>query len=255
MRGSALEAVLKRDRAIVLVALAGLTALAWTYTLWLAWRPGMGMPSHGWTLVDAWLAFIMWTVMMVGMMTPSAAPMILIYARVARQSAGRRAPLVMPVGLFTTGYLLAWLAFSVFATVGQWMLHDSGLLSPMMRVPGLLAGPVLIAAGLFQWTAAKQACLRHCQSPLVFIQRHGGFRPGARAALALGIHHGAYCVGCCWMLMALLFVGGVMNTLWIAGLSAFVLAEKVLPPGRWFPRTAGTGLVAAGIWSLASAFA
>ena len=197
--------------------------------------------------------FVMWAVMMVGMMTPSAAPMILIYARVGRQVALGQPPFVASAW-FAGGYLLAWVAFSLIATSGQWAIERAGLLSPTMAsVSNTFGGLTLIAAGLYQWTPFKDACLRQCQAPLQFIQRHGGFRADARGSLALGVRHGAYCVGCCWMLMALLFVVGVMNVLWIALVMIFVLLEKVLPTGRLISRISGAGFIAAGVWMMIGA--
>jgi predicted metal-binding membrane protein len=194
--------------------------------------------------------FAMWAVMMVGMMTPSAAPMILLYARVGRQAAAQQKPLAA-TGWFAGGYLLAWTAFSIVATLGQWGLERAAMLTPMMTgASGVFGGIVLIAAGLYQWTPWKDACLRHCRAPLHFIQQHGGFKRDAWGSLAVGFHHGLYCIGCCWALMALLFVGGVMNLLWIAAIMVFVLAEKVVPGGRLLTRLAGAGFVAAGAWLL-----
>jgi predicted metal-binding membrane protein len=271
MSDVALVAVLRRDRGIVIAALATITAAAWAYTLWLAHgmdmggaggamsmpdMPGMDMMAPAfrpWMPAEFAFVFVMWAVMMVGMMTPSAAPMILIYARVGRQAAvqGRSLP---SVGWFAAGYLLAWLAFSIVATIGQWGLARAALLTPMMAsASGVFGGIVLLAAGLYQWTPLKDVCLKHCQSPLTFIQRHGGFRRDIAGALRLGFRHGLYCVGCCWALMALLFVGGVMNVLWIAGLAIFVLAEKIAPVGRLLSRAAGLGLIGWGIWTLAAA--
>jgi len=259
---SLLEAALRRDRRIVAACLAAVTVLAWGYTLWLA--SAMQMPAtaagltmtpgpHQWNPPEFVYMFVMWTVMMLGMMVPSAAPMILIYARVGRQAAQRSAPLAA-TGFFAGGYLLAWVLFSLLATAGQWGLEQALLLTPMMASASTaFSGLVLAAAGLFQWTPAKDACLRHCQAPLAFIQRHGGFRREPAGSLALGFHHGLYCVGCCWALMALLFVGGVMNVLVIAAIAAFVLAEKVIPAGRWLPRLAGTALGVTGGWLLLGA--
>ncbi|MGH8735412.1 MAG: DUF2182 domain-containing protein, partial [Burkholderiales bacterium] len=151
-------------------------------------------------------------------------------------------------GWFATGYLLAWFGYSLAATAAQWALERAALLDPMMvGTSQVFGGIVLIAAGVFQWMPLKDTCLAHCQSPLLFIQRHGGFHRDPRASLALGLHHGAHCVGCCWALMALLFVGGVMNVLWIAAISAFVLVEKIAPGGgRLISRIAGVGFAAAG---------
>jgi predicted metal-binding membrane protein len=266
MSEAAIEAVLRRDRAIVIAALATLTALAWAYLWWLAddmemggmdmsgFRmipTGMGLMAPAaapWKGIEFAFVFAMWAVMMIGMMTPSAAPMIMIYARVGRQTAREGKPLAASA-YFVAGYLLAWIGFALLATSAQWALDRSGLLTPTMAgANDVFGGAVLIAAGLYQWTPLKDACLRHCQAPFWFIQRHGGFRAGARGALALGFRHGGYCIGCCWALMAVLFVGGVMNVVWIAALAILVLAEKVVPAGRALSRIAGAGLIAAGAW-------
>jgi predicted metal-binding membrane protein len=194
--------------------------------------------------------FAMWAVMMVGMMLPSAAPMLLIHARVARQSITRGRPFA-PTAWFAGGYLMAWTLFSVAATAAQWALDRALLITPMMASasPYLGAG-ILIAAGSYQWSPLKDVCLTQCQAPLLFIQRNGGFRRDASGSLRLGLRHGLYCVGCCWALMALLFVGGVMNVLWIAAIAIFVLLEKAVPAGRLVSRLAGTALVAAGVYML-----
>lgn len=262
-----LEAVLRRDRAVVSVALVVVAVVAWTYLLWLSANmrmdgeldmPGMSMPGmlapefRPWSAADFSFTSAMWAVMMVGMMTPSAAPMVLIYAAVGRQASAQGKPFAA-TGWFLAGYILVWLAFALVATAAQFALTQAALLDPMMAGSSrVFGGIVLIAAGLYEWTPLKDACLSQCQSPLIFIQRHGGFRRDPPGAVLLGLRHGAYCVGCCWMLMALLFVGGVMNVLWIAAISAFVLVEKTLPPGRLFSRTAGLALIAAGAWLLAT---
>ncbi len=268
MNEAAIERALRRDRYVVIAALVTITALAWGYTIWLAQTMHMGgMPMgpaqamgamlapalKAWTLTDFIVMSMMWTVMMVGMMIPSAAPMILIYARVGRKAALQGKPLAA-TGFFAGGYLLAWTVFSLAATFGQFLLERAALLTPMMATANdILGGLVLIAAGLFQWTPAKDACLKHCQAPLSFIQQHGGFRRDSLGSLTVGFHHGLFCIGCCWALMALLFVGGVMNIIWIAGLTIFVLLEKVLPLGRVITRGAGAGLMVWGAWLLVSA--
>lgn len=259
MATGTLEAVLRRDRAVTGTALASITGLAWVYLLWLgrSMHADAGMLAvvaspvpQPWDGARFVAMFVMWAVMMVGMMTPSAAPMILLYARVGRQAAQRGRPLAA-TGFFAAGYLLAWTVFSLAATLGQGALERSLLLTPMMAAASWgLGGLVLLAAGVYQWTPLKHACLSHCRSPLVFIQAHGGFRRDAFGSLKLGFRHGLYCVGCCWALMALLFVGGVMSFFWITGIAAFVLLEKVAPAGGWLARTAGTLLAAAGIWML-----
>jgi predicted metal-binding membrane protein len=266
MSEAMLEIILRRDRIIVAAALAALTALAWTYVLSLAADMDMGgMEMSGFRMVPAgigimapapapWQAiefvyvFAMWVVMMVGMMTPSAAPMILIYARVGRQASARGKPFAA-TGWFATGDLLSGVGFARVATAAQWALDRTALLDPKMASANqVFGGIVLIAAGVYQWTPLKDICLAQCQSPLLFIQREGGFRRDPSGSLLLGLRHGAYCIGCCWVLMALLFVGGVMNVLWIATISAFVLIEKIVPVGRLISRIAGAGFVAAGTW-------
>jgi predicted metal-binding membrane protein len=273
MADTVLEAVLRRDRIIVAAALVALVVLAWTYVIWLADDMAMGgmdmsdfrmipsgfglmMPAGApWSPDEFAYVFAMWAVMMIGMMTPSVAPIILIYARVGRQAALQQQPFAA-TSWFAGGYLLGWIGFALAATVAQWLVDRLGWLAANMAVVNDFIGAgVLIAAGLYQWTPLKDACLRQCQAPLQFIQRHGGFRADAAGSLALGLRHGAYCVGCCWMLMALLFVGGVMNVLWIAVITIFVLLEKLLPAGRVISRIAGAGFLAAGVWLTVHALA
>ena len=147
---------------------------------------------------------------------------------------------------------MAWIGCALAASLAQWTLERSALLSPMMEgASDVFGGAVLIGTGLYQWTPLKDACLRQCQAPWLFIQRHGGFRRDARGALALGLRHGGYCIGCCWALMALLFVGGVMNVLWIAAIALLVLVEKIVPAGRLISRTAGAVFFAGGAWLIA----
>jgi predicted metal-binding membrane protein len=264
MTDSALEAVLRRDRLLVASALAVTVALAWAYVLWLAADMDMGgMDMTGFRMIPAgigimlpanepWRAiefayvFVMWAVMMVGMMTPSAAPMILMYARVGRQGRIAGKPLVA-TGWFAAGYFLIWIGFSLAATLVQWMIERAALLdSRMTSASDVLGGIVLIAAGVYQWSPLKDVCLAQCQSPIGFLMRYGGFRGDLPGCLLMGLRHGAYCIGCCWALMALLFVGGVMNVLWIALLSLLVLLEKLAPFGQWIARAAGVACVAAG---------
>jgi len=201
-----------------------------------------------WSAVEFAFVFVMWAVMMVGMMAPSAAPMILMYARVGRQGRIAGRPLAA-TGWFAAGYFLAWAGFSLAATLVQWVLERQALLNARMASTTLwLGAAALIAAGLYQWTPIKSVCLARCQSPFHFLMTHGGFRSDVRGCLQLGLLHGTYCVGCCWILMALLFVVGVMNVLWIAILSVLVLLEKLTPWGRWVARFAGAACIAAGAW-------
>jgi predicted metal-binding membrane protein len=259
-------AVLWRDRLVVILAFTLLTALAWSYLLWLSADMSMGgmdmtdfrmipsgmgfmAPAHTpWQAMEFAFVFVMWTVMMVGMMTPSAAPMLLMYARVGRQTEAQGTPFVATVW-FATGYFLVWGAFSLLATVAQWALERAALLdSAMGSTSNVLGALVLIAAGSYQWTRLKEKCLTQCQKPFAFLISHGGFRRDASGALMLGLRHGAYCVGCCWALMALLFVGGVMNVLWIILLALLVVLEKATSFGRLIAPVSGAALIAAGAW-------
>jgi predicted metal-binding membrane protein len=268
MAETALEMLLRRDRIVVAAALALLTVLPWAYVLWLAADmemggmdmtglrmipAGMGLMAPAqlpWRPIEFAFVFAMWTVMMVGMMAPSAAPMALIYARVGRRSNAESAPLAA-TGCFLAGYFLAWTGFSLIATLAQWGLERAALLdAAMASASNRLGGIVLIAAGAYQWTPLKDACLVQCQTPLMFLLRHGGFRREPSGSMQLGLRHGGYCIGCCWVLMALLFVGGVMNVLWIALLAVLVLVEKLTSFGRLIARFAGTAMIGAGIWLL-----
>jgi predicted metal-binding membrane protein len=252
-----LESVLKQDRAITVAGLAAIVGLAWAYLIYQAasmafmnWA--MAMPQmHSWRVLEFVLLFLMWAVMMVAMMVPSAAPVVLIFAAVNRNRGSRQRPLV-PTGVFLMGYLAAWTVFSAVAAVVQWALHTAALLSPMMvSTSPVLGGVLLLIAGITQWTPLKQTCLAHCRSPLEFLMTE--WREGARGAFLMGLRHGAYCVGCCWALMALLFVAGVMNLLWVAAIAALVLVEKVVPRGHMFGRVAGAVMVLAGLVVLAKA--
>ena len=212
---------------------------------------GMLMPlrNEPWTAGYAALVFGMWAVMMAAMMLPSAAPMILLYGTIARARRAR-GDLTVGSGVFAAGYVLVWAAFALMAVGLQFGAEKAAVLSPMMEMTStVLAGALLIAAGLYQWSSLKQACLRRCRSPLEFVMTQ--WREGVRGALVMGLKHGAYCLGCCWLLMLLLFVGGIMNLSWIGGLALFVLIEKTAPAGHWIGRAAGAGLIAWGGVTLA----
>jgi predicted metal-binding membrane protein len=251
----------EREQGLVLLALLAITALAWGYLLWLgaqmaaatpahlADMPGMAMsgePLAPWTTVHFLFIFSMWAVMMVGMMTPTVTPVVLLYARLMPGAAGRR---LAPAVWFACGYLCAWTLFSAVAALAQWGLETLALLTPMMAsATHRFGGALLIAAGVYQWLPVKDACLSHCRAPLQFFQRHGGFQPRAAASLRLGFVHGLHCVGCCWVLMLLLFVVGVMNLLWIAALMVYVLLERLIHGGRVLSWWTGAAAVAAGVW-------
>lgn len=260
-----LSRALSRPRASIVLCLLLLCTLAWLYLISGAGMDaheamsglqgghtemaGMGMP-HGAAASPASFALtlVMWWIMMVAMMLPSAAPAILLYARVRDHAQnGNAATVPTTVGLFAAAYLLIWLIFSFVAAALQLALAAQHILSPMrMALQSSLAmGLLLVAAGLYQMTPLKAACLAHCRSPAHYFAQH--WRPGPAGALRLGMRHGAYCFGCCWMLMLLLFVGGVMNMLLIVALTLVVAGEKLVPWGDAISKFVGTGLIAAGI--------
>ena len=248
------ERLLRRDGVVVGGSLLAMTVISWLYLVLLAVRTAAGDMSlmgigamsmdaatstqpQPWSLATFMLMLVMWWVMMIGMMVPSAAPMILIFARVQRKKLPDENP-GLRIALFTLGYLLLWLTFSLAATLLQWGLGSVALLSPMMVTSSkYLGAAIFFAAGIYQLTPLKQACLAHCQSPITFLSSH--WRQGDGGAFRMGLAHGAYCVGCCWFLMGLLFFGGVMNLLWIAAIAVFVLLEKILPAARMFSRVSG----------------
>ncbi len=250
---SALELVLRRDRAIVAAGIAGVVALAWLYLVTGAGidmsMAGMPMEPMPWSPLYAALVFAMWCAMMIAMMVPSAAPMVLLFTAIKRKQ-GVSAHPSAEAGVFLGGYLLIWTGFSLVATLAQWGLERAGLLSMAMEnTSRVLGGVILLAAGLYQLTPIKYACLRYCQSPVLFLSQH--WRPGSVGALWMGLRHGGYCVGCCWFLMTLLFISGVMNLVWIAGIALYVAFEKLLPHGQGVSRVAGGGLILSGAWVLA----
>ena len=254
-----IEAALRRDRAIILATLASLAGLSWLY-LWreasamdsvmLGLQP-MAMQPTAANAATFTLAFLMWTVMMVGMMLPSAAPMTLFYAAVVRKNRERGA--VLPgTWLFAAGYLLVWVAFGLAATMLQVLFEEMQLASPMMVVADRwLSSAILVGAGCYQWSPLKDKCLAQCRSPMQFIMGH--WHAGRLAALRMGVAHGLYCFGCCWAIMLLLFVGGVMNLIWVAIIAGFILLEKVVPYGRLVSRITWLVLIGGGVlWLIAS---
>jgi predicted metal-binding membrane protein len=260
-----LEAVLRRDRQVVVGALIVVIALSW---IWILLGAGTGMPAIDmvlgsspdrmasmmapamWTIGYAGIMFTMWWVMMAAMMLPSAAPILLLFARINRKEKATGRPFI-PTGIFAAGYMAAWGAFSALATGLQWALERLGLLSPMMATTShWLGGAILLAAGMWQLTPIKGVCLRHCRSPMGFLVQ--SWRPGRAGAFRMGLVHGSFCLGCCWFLMGLLFFGGIMNLFWIIGLAAFVLLEKTVPMGSWIGRIVGVGIAAWGALLLAT---
>jgi predicted metal-binding membrane protein len=249
-----IEWIARHDRTVVVAALGAVVLLAWALLLA---ATGVGAPdahagahaAHGAVLGRLLAVLIMWAVMMVAMMLPSAAPTILLFAALTRTRAS--ASPLPPTAIFVAGYVLLWGVFSLVATAAHMALEHAALVSSAMRTTtSVLAGLLLVAAGVYQWTPLKHACLRNCRTPIHFVTRH--WRAGPGGALRLGLFHGVYCVGCCWALMGLLFVGGVMNVAWVAALAVFVLLEKTTflgtPVGR---SVSGVGLIAAGAIALA----
>jgi predicted metal-binding membrane protein len=244
-----------RDRILIWGCVAAITALAWGYLLFLdrqmapameqdTMMAGMSMAmERPWAARDLFFAFLMWLVMMVGMMTGPAAPLMLLFAHAQARRSQRRVPLIVLV--FGLGYVAVWAGFSACAALAQWALHQAAMLSPALSTSSsYLSGAILCLAGVYQMTPFKRTCLMHCQSPLGFLLTH--WRDGIRGALQMGALHGAYCLGCCWALMGVLFVVGVMNLLWVAALTLFVLLEKVGPTGVVVSRVAGAAMIAVG---------
>jgi predicted metal-binding membrane protein len=268
---SAIETALRRERLVTGTALAALVLLAWIY-LWLGAGTGMSgldatvvtlfphrlaEPMGGMTMSPAlgWASAVaMWWVMMVAMMTPSAAPLVLLYSRVVRHTAAQNAQhggLASPA-LLVAGYLLVWLLFSLLAATLELSLQRAGLVSAGMQWSrsALLSASVLLAAGAYQLSPLKLRCLMRCRAPVRFLTR--AWRPGPVGALIMGCEHGAWCVGCCWLLMTLLLVGGVMNLAWIAILALLVLIEKFTRHGVLVSRLTGVTLISWGLATLAA---
>ena len=249
---SVFEALLARDRLWVGFGLGAAVLLCW------AWLVPAALDMQGdmrglaaWMMAAHWdlryflLVFSMWAVMMAGMMLPSAAPTVLLYARIVRSDTRLPSPL-RRVYIFACGYVLAWCGFSLLATLLQWRLAAAAVLTPMMRLHSTMLGAaLLLVAGVYQWTPLKHRCLERCRAPAEFIATN--WRHGWRGALRLGWRHGLYCLGCCWALMLLLFVGGVMNLAWIAALTLAVLLEKLAPFGVRGGRLGGALLILAGL--------
>lgn len=272
-----MEAFLKRDRLVIIIALAVITVISWYYIVFLssemktpnmAAMPGMSgmsnMPAMSnmsdsyhtmampttehWSAYEFLMMFVMWSVMMVAMMLPSAAPLLLLFASINRKRQQQNNPYVS-TSYFLAGYLLVWAGFSIAATGLQWLFQYFRLLSPMMVTTNAVAGSIILfGAGIFQFTPLKNKCLTRCRTPIDFVTRH--WKEGSVGALRMGLEHGSFCLGCCWILMCVLFVTGIMNVLWIALISFFVLLEKVVPKGLIVSRIAGIVLIVNAVWLL-----
>ena len=252
-----MDNILKRDRLILLFSLIAVIALAWAYTIHLTHILGhsdmtMEMVSpyaHAWTFTDFYLNFLMWTVMQIAMMTPTAVPMLLFLTKINRNKHPDRAP-YLETGLFLLGYLMVWTGFSFLATLVQWGLQTAALLSStsLVRATPVVGGVLLIAAGFFQFSPLKNTCLTHCRTPVEFIMSR--WQEGKRGAVLMGMKHGLYCVGCCWLLMVMLFAVGVMNVLWMAMITIFMLIEKIAPAGDRIGKGAGVLFILFGGWMI-----
>jgi predicted metal-binding membrane protein len=245
---SPLDRLLHQDRLIALAGIAFVVLLAWTYLLAGAGidmsMAGMEMDPMPWSLGHTVIVFIMWWVMMIAMMVPSATPTVLLFSTIKRKQVPS-ANASLEAWTFLLGYLLTWAAFSVVAVIVQWTLESLGWMSMEMASSSTVLGSIiLMAAGLYQVTPLKAACLRYCQSPLMFLTQH--WRSGNLGALKMGFRHGVYCVGCCWFLMALLFVSGIMNLLWIAGIALYIAFEKLFVANQRLSTAAGFGLIISG---------
>ncbi len=231
----------RRDLTVILGSIVAVLLLCW----WYLFTVKMPMQIPVWDASYFLLMLMMWAIMMVGMMLPSVTPTVLIYAAVARKAAADGAPIAATF-VFVIGYLLVWVLFSLGATLLQWALDEASLLSPMMATNSTLFGAgLLIAAGVYQMLPVKEACLEKCRNPVQFISEN--WRNGEGGAMLMGVHHGLFCLGCCWVLMGLLFLGGVMNLVWIALITLFVLAEKLLPFPRYSSRVTGSLMIVAGM--------
>lgn len=247
-----IERLIRRDRVMVLLLLAVLTLAAWVYMVHMTQPNAMAMVMSEaspcmmqWGFTDILLSFVMWSIMMVAMMLPAATPMVLMFASVNRQQ-NRQSGAIISTGFFVLGYLIVWIVYSVIATMVQWGLHSAVLLSHTIVITNpVLGGSLLLAAGVFQWTPWRDACMKKCRSPLGFILSE--WRAGKVGALIMGIKHGIYCVGCCWILMSLSLVLGVMNLLWMAVLTIFMVLEKTGLLGSWLTRGAGIVFIAWGL--------
>ncbi|MGA7982868.1 MAG: DUF2182 domain-containing protein [Chromatiaceae bacterium] len=250
---------MRSEASQVRFGLGAVAGASWLYLIYMAWgMANMDQPAAQlfmpammhWGAADLVLVFLMWAIMMAAMMLPSAAPMVRVFARSAEAQSDHTTGLL--TGAFVGGYLAVWTAFSAAVTLAQWGLLELRLVTPMMAsASGWLSGALLLAAGAFQFTSLKDSCLTKCRTPLGFLMTE--WRPGVRGAFVVGLRHGAYCAGCCAMLMLLLFVLGVMNLAWIIVLTLIVLVEKLMPTeSLWPSRLLGAGLIAWGGYVLLS---
>lgn len=247
IRRTHISAALRFDRTLMLGLIAVMTALAWAYMV-RASATMQGGPMDVWGASEFVLTFAMWSVMMVAMMLPSAAPMVVTFSSVCRRRGGRP---WQRTALFVAGYLTVWTFYSLCPTGAQWALHAVAMTIPQSHTAGpYVGGGVLAAAGIFQLTPIKHACLRRCRSPIGFLMTE--WRTGRLGAWLVGLRHGRFCVGCCWALMSVMFVVGTMNLLWMVALAVFCAAEKIAPRGVWIGRAGGLVLAGWGAWTISA---
>ena len=245
---SIIEFSARNERWIVLVGLGLVSATGLILTMWIG--DGLMMSAMRGQLGPTYpvLLFLMWWTMMMAMMLPSAAPAILTFGAISRKFATQTNTLT-PVAFFAAGYAAIWTGFSLVAVALQILLSGKIMVSMMMAATSsIVGGGLLIAAGIYQLSPLKSACLRKCQAPLMFLARN--WRKGALGAIWMGFEHGIYCIGCCWVLMGLLFYGGVMELRWIVGLAIYVAIEKLVPAGNILSRSVGGLLIAWGVWTV-----
>lgn len=244
-----LEKILKNDRLIIIAGIAVVSVIAWTYMVKVSVSVGqlISAPTpHAWNLNVLASHFCMWIIMMIAMMLPTAGPMILTFSSISRGRKHKNQPYVK-TSIFTGGYLLVTVGYSLFVTLLQWWLHYKAILTPFGSSNSqLFTGILLLTAGIYQWSKLKQVCLRFCRSPFHFLMVN--WKEGVSGALYMGIKHGLLCAGCCWALMLLMFMGGVMNLLWMIVITAIILIEKVAPRGDIFAKTAGVAMMLVGFY-------
>ena len=245
---SIIEYTAKKERWIVLASLALIAATGLFATLRLGDMLMMPSAFVGGAIVYPVLLFVMWWTMMMAMMLPSAAPAILTFGALSRKFAKQGAS-ASPLSLFVSGYAAVWTGFAAVAVILQLLVSQKIALSMMMAVvSSVVGGSLLVAAGLYQLSPLKSACLRKCQAPLMFFANN--WRKGYVGAFRMGLSHGLYCLGCCWVLMGLLFYGGVMELRWIVGLALYVAAEKLIPVGNRLSQFTGILLIGWGTWTV-----
>lgn len=244
--------VFNKSRRLVIFGIIAMSVLAWIYMASLGLHatvePNASNYTHSHHFENLLLVFFMWSIMMVAMMLPSAAPTILMFDTIIHKQ-GRNASRVSPTFLFISGYLATWIIYSGLAAIWQIWLQNNALVTTVIvkSVPSL-SGTLLIIAGLFQFSHLKYSCLKHCRSPMGFFMLH--WQEGRKGAFLMGVRSGLYCVGCCWVLMILMFVAGAMNIIWMLVLAVFILVEKLIPWGRQFGQISGFSMIAWGLWIL-----